>query len=178
MIKWLIKIKKVKSNKLEHIYKVIDCVADDTNNEKFKTYKEINELIGLKINKLFKKDIPIYINGNDFKRLDFDDIHYGVNLDDKNVESTIKQSIITKKIDIIFDSKLNIFNMFKYMSLLSKFGEHGIFINDKNREEQYIEIITRDNPELLNYLQEYLDLKEFVDGSFLELNEYMKYINE
>lgn len=48
----------------------------------------------------------------------------------------------------------------KYMMYHDKFAEAGIYITSRNKEEKYIEIIEKDDPELLEYLEEYLQLQE------------------
>jgi hypothetical protein len=48
----------------------------------------------------------------------------------------------------------------KYMMYHDKFAEAGIYITSRNKEDKYIEIIEKDDPELLEYLEEYLQLQE------------------
>ena len=48
----------------------------------------------------------------------------------------------------------------KYIMMHDKFAEDGIYITDKNKEEKYIEIIEKDNPDLLSLLEDYLQIQE------------------
>ena len=52
----------------------------------------------------------------------------------------------------------------KYIMIHDKFAEDGIYITDKNKEEKYIEIIEKDNPDLLSLLEDYLQIQEQLEN--------------
>ena len=57
----------------------------------------------------------------------------------------------------------HIMDIYRAVRLSSKFAEYGIFINDSNKEEMYIEIIQQEAPELIDLLQDYLYLVNLLD---------------
>lgn len=99
--------------------------------------------------------------------------------DKKTIKRMVLEGYARRKVEEGFGSNnVVLINLFKYLNLLTRFAEYGIFINDRNREEQYIEIINKENPELLDYLQEYLDMREYIVGTMAQYDQYMDIINK
>lgn len=187
MIKWLVKLEKLKLNKYEDIYKVLNIEVTDlaekitledisTDIKNLNRFLEITENVGDRILLAMKSNegVLIHIDPNTSSTLKIQKEDLYINLDETSIEKFITRSNATKKLEEGFAVKYSVVNLYKYLGLLCKFAEHGIFINDANKEEKYIEIINAENPELIDYLQEYLDLKEVVDLAMLGMYEYIK----
>jgi hypothetical protein len=139
-----------------------------------------SESVGLLNSFKENKDLKAYIVCDEIERHTSKDIFpvwHGY-VDVQQIKRVVGENYAKRKIEDSFGSNLSaVMNLFKYLNLLTKFAEYGIFINDKNREEQYIEIINRENPELLDHLQEYLDMREYIHGSLAQYDQYLAIIN-
>ncbi len=102
--------------------------------------------------------------------------------DDKITLKAIKTNILlvqeTERFSRINNDVNGMMLLTSMLVLQSKFGEYGIFINDANKEEQYIELINRDCPDLLEYLQEYLELLDEYKYIQAGYDTYRNNINE
>lgn len=61
--------------------------------------------------------------------------------------------------------------LFEYFSIVASFAEKGIIINDVNREEKYLEIVSSTDEKMINLLEKYLEIKEKADKVFTRYNE-------
>ena len=78
-------------------------------------------------------------------------------------------------------SKIPQYTYFRFQYLNNIFASRGIYITATDRDKKYIEIIEKDDPELMKYLEEYLqvlnDLKqvEKIYQGFINAQERMQY---
>ena len=56
--------------------------------------------------------------------------------------------------------------LYEYFIIVTSFAERGIIINDQNREEKYLEIISSEDEYLINLLERYLEIKDKVDSIY------------
>ena len=73
---------------------------------------------------------------------------------------------------------MNLLNIIELMFLHDKFQSLGIYITDENREEKYIEIIEKDDEQLLNDLEKYITLCDDISHLITEKNNYQKIVDE
>ncbi len=73
---------------------------------------------------------------------------------------------------------MNLLNIVELMFLHDKFQSLGIYITNENREDKYIEIIEKDDEELLNDLEKYITLCDEIGDLITEKNKYQKIVDE
>lgn len=73
---------------------------------------------------------------------------------------------------------MNLLNIVELMFLHDKFQSLGIYITNENREDKYIEIIEKDDEELLNDLEKYITLCDEIEHLITEKNKYQKIVDE
>jgi hypothetical protein len=67
--------------------------------------------------------------------------------------------------------------LFEYFVISTSFAERGIVINDQNREEKYLEIISSEDEYLINMLESYLEIKEKSDKVYARYKELVNVRN-
>ena len=78
-------------------------------------------------------------------------------------------------------SKIPMYTYFRFQYLNNIFASRGIFITATDRDKKYIEIIEKDDPELMKYLEEYLQVlnqlkeQERIYQGFVNAQERMQY---
>lgn len=91
-------------------------------------------------------------------------------------ESSTKESFIKelhKQIARVF-CLIPSYTYFRYSYLNNIFASKGIFITQENREEKYIEILEKNDDDLMKYLEEYLNVMNKLE--YFE-SMYAKYLN-
>jgi len=66
----------------------------------------------------------------------------------------------------------------KFIQLNNKFMDLGIYITDDNKEECYIKIIEKNDPKLIDDLEEYINLKDSIKIIENNKKEYVKIVNK
>jgi hypothetical protein len=66
----------------------------------------------------------------------------------------------------------------KFIQLNNKFMDLGIYITDDNKEECYIKIIEKNDPKLIDDLEEYINLKDSIKVIENNKKEYVKIVNK
>jgi hypothetical protein len=61
--------------------------------------------------------------------------------------------------------------LFEYFVIITSFAEKGIIINDTNREEKYLEIVSSTDEKLITLLEKYLEIKDKVDKVYSRYRE-------
>lgn len=66
----------------------------------------------------------------------------------------------------------------KFIQLNNKLMDLGIYITDDNKEECYIKIIEKNDPKLIDDLEEYINLKDSIKIIENNKKEYVKIVNK
>jgi hypothetical protein len=61
--------------------------------------------------------------------------------------------------------------LLEFFVIITSFAEKGIVINDTNREEKYLEIVSSSDEHLINLLEKYLEIKDKIDKIYTRYNE-------
>lgn len=182
MITYFVKLEPLENvnYKGQTIYKILEAVCTDSEpTSDLKEFQKINALAGdIIIGRMKCPGFLTYLVARQVSTAGGNSVYWfpeNFKVPEQIIKEIAHQDAIRNMSEMFGNNNnLLIFNMFRYLCLLSKFAEYGIFINDRNREEQYIEIINKENPELINHLQEYLDLRDYVEGAMLHYDEFAK----
>ncbi len=88
---------------------------------------------------------------------------------DESDELEIKKAGLLQELDLDFSNNIKGINFMYYINfimLFNYFASKGIFINEENKEDKYIEILELDDEEAIEKLEEYLTIQETV-GPFM-----------
>lgn len=85
----------------------------------------------------------------------------------------------TKMKGIFGDNGLITLNLIAFMEFIrchDILASHGYFITEENREETYIDILSKEDPKLLEVLQQYIDLSDSFEKVLVEIDRYKKVV--
>lgn len=68
-------------------------------------------------------------------------------------------------------SNISAIELFEYYVIITSFAEKGIIINDANREEKYLEIVSSADENLIILLERYLEIKDKIDEIYRMYNQ-------
>jgi len=88
---------------------------------------------------------------------------------------------VKTKVRGIMGDDLLIFSLIDFVDLMllnNKFADLGIFITDDNREEAYIKIIELGDPELIDDLERFINLKDSIAQIGDKKQEYTNVIDD
>lgn len=90
------------------------------------------------------------------------------------------KAVKTKARGIMGDELLifTLIDFVKFIQLNNKFMDLGIYITDDNKEECYIKIIEKNDPRLIDDLEEYINLKDSIKIIENNKKEYIKIVNK
>jgi len=170
MIYNIVKIKPLNNN----VYNVLELVTKDSS----KLGKDefiINSSIFEHLYNSKQKGMSIYFLIEDVKDIKYIQIsNVKILSKDMDLINVLKQFYLSKiegLFNVHFDTP-SMFSMYETVQISNKFAEYNIFINDTNREEEYINIINKNCPELLDLLQIYLENKDKLDKSLEKFNKF------
>jgi len=156
-MKFGIRIEKDKS------YDIIFCRASNLKN--YTNFEENIETIEINGKDENIVNSCLLINGNikidkeTRKLIDYPKKYYDIKIEDFNKIQIIRK-IINKSEDFL--SKLKMINAIELMLLNNELADKGFTITDANREEKYLEILEKEDKELLDLLERYLELKDII----------------
>lgn len=73
---------------------------------------------------------------------------------------------------------MNIVSLVDMIRTHDLLASYGYFITDKNREEKYIEILEKDDPELIEALEQYINYLDSTEELHRVIKEYKQVIDD
>lgn len=111
----------------------------------------------------------------------FNDIING-QIENINIDTYAGKALIacrTKMKGIFGDNGLITLNLIAFMEFIrchDILASNGYFITEDNKEEIYIDILGKEDPKLLEVLQQYIDLSDSFDKVLTEIERYKKVV--
>lgn len=86
-----------------------------------------------------------------------------------DIDLTIEKSLLLRNARFIFNSRISLdffFDLFNFMVLNNQLLDKGFTVTDKDREDQYIDIINSGDMDLIDILQNYLTSLDDIKHSY------------
>jgi len=69
------------------------------------------------------------------------------------------------------------FDFFQFQLLNNILVDNGYVITNQNRESKYLEIINTEDVDLINYLEQYLEVRDRIEIYYRFYDDYLTYVN-
>jgi hypothetical protein len=170
------------------LYQIIEII--DQTSSKLKDYDigyriaPLTKASATKVDKYLKLDKAVLITEfRGLTKLEPYDIVVKDSLPEIHVDVLLEQAKqnILLEAERFFDQKINtVANLtyYEFIVLNNSLMEQGYFITDANKEEKYIEILEKENDELIDLLEKYLMNKDEISRAFAAYDNYCKLKNE